>query len=169
MLIGFVNQFVVNRCTRWMISDQFYPQACLGLSGTHQHTLNNRMAGCQIHIGLLSLEFLSMCSSVLYVVYVVIVCIIHFFFGILHFIIWHWAQKLYLIILYWYGLNILYIIYSKVIVFYYCTAMFFLTILYQEKAQSVAVSLSSNLVFIFFLYITVLKRSDKFRLKSYMF
>jgi hypothetical protein len=52
------------------------PQACLALGSTHRHTLDKRMTGCQIHTGLLYLEFLSVCNSVLYEVYIVIVCII---------------------------------------------------------------------------------------------
>jgi hypothetical protein len=62
------------------------PQAYLALSSTNRHTLNNRMAGCQIHIGLLSVKFLSVCSCVLYVAYIVIVCIINFFLGTFTFI-----------------------------------------------------------------------------------
>ena len=42
------------------------PQARLALGSTHRHSLNKRMAGCQIHTGLLYVEFLSVCSSVLY-------------------------------------------------------------------------------------------------------
>jgi len=37
------------------------------------------MAGCQIHIGLLYVEFHSVYRSVIYVAYIVIVCIINFF------------------------------------------------------------------------------------------
>jgi hypothetical protein len=43
------------------------PQACLALGSTHRHTLHMRRAGFYIHTGLLSMEFLTVYSSVLHI------------------------------------------------------------------------------------------------------
>jgi hypothetical protein len=48
-------------------------------------------------------------------------------------------KKLYLITKYLYGLNILYIICSKLMDLFWCTAVFFLTSQYTDRAQTVAV------------------------------
>jgi hypothetical protein len=61
------------------------PQACLALDSTHRHTLNKRMAGWQIHTALLYVEFHSVCSSVLYEAYIVVVYIIYFCLRTLYF------------------------------------------------------------------------------------
>ena len=82
--------------------------------------------------------FLSLCSSVLHEAYIVIVYIMYFFLGIFYFSNCHCVPNLYLMSVHLYGLNRFYIISSNLMDLFWCTAMFFLTILYKDRAQTVA-------------------------------
>ena len=71
------------------------------------------------------------------------------------------AIKLHLITVYVYDFNRFYIICSNLMDLYWCTAMFFLTILYKDRAQTVAVWLSCTLVLYPFLLSTYMYYQDR--------
>jgi hypothetical protein len=127
------------------------PQACLPLNNTHRHTCNKGRLDVRSTLDCFQWIF-SACAILCYMKRSLLLLIFFSYAFCASF--YNNLQKLYLIILQIYVLNILCIICSNVIDLHWSTAMFFRTIMYKDRVQNVAVWLSSSLVLYPFLVST---------------